>query len=478
MKSLLSLCLTAILLCAGARFAVAPAAAQTTDAPYQIAQADIGYFVDRHGRRVYFDRRTNRIIAVEEPQTLRNLLERVLPPLSADPGPDANTFPPAPPPPPQVGPSPDQPPTAANVPAPGGVERAPLDPLVPEAGTDTARTDDQAPLPDFTQPGPPAGDLADRPSAPDSAGPAAIEPPRMAVPTQDVATLPRPDRPAVADGPVIAKLQILLDRLGFSPGVIDGQMGSNVRKAVAAASEVTGVVYTAADEAAIDAELELSGGSAFAQYVITPEDVAGPFVAAIPADYAEKARLPAMSYTSPAEMLAERFHMAQSYLEALNPGVDFSRPGAVIRVAAVGRNIDTAVARIIADKANKQVRAYDASGRLVAAYPATIGSSDTPSPSGTVQVERVAFDPNYTYNPNINFVQGENRSILTIPPGPNGPVGSIWIALSKPTYGIHGTPDPDRIGKTSSHGCVRLTNWDAAELARLVTKGVTVEFLD
>jgi lipoprotein-anchoring transpeptidase ErfK/SrfK len=93
-------------------------------------------------------------------------------------------------------------------------------------------------------------------------------------------------------------------------------------------------------------------------------------------------------------------------------------------------------------------------------------------------VERVAFDPNYTYNPKINFVQGSNKSVLTIPPGPNGPVGSIWIALSKPTYGIHGTPEPDRIGKTNSHGCVRLTNWDAAELARLVSKGATVQFID
>ena len=102
------------------------------------------------------------------------------------------------------------------------------------------------------------------------------------------------------------------------------------------------------------------------------------------------------------------------------------------------------------------------------AYPATIGSSDTPSPTGTHEVARIAFNPEYTYNPNVNFKQGDNSQILTIPPGPNGPVGSIWIALSKPTYGIHGTPDPSKIGKTESHGCVRLTNWDAAELAKLV----------
>ena len=147
--------------------------------------------------------------------------------------------------------------------------------------------------------------------------------------------------------------------------------------------------------------------------------------------------------------------------EGAQSGGRFGRPGTVIKVANIGADVQTPVTRIIADKAKKQVRAYDAAGKLVAAYPATIGSSDTPSPTGTHEVARVAFNPEYTYNPNINFKQGDNDKILTIPPGPNGPVGSIWIALSKPTYGIHGTPDPSKIGKTESHGCVRLTNWDA-----------------
>ena len=140
--------------------------------------------------------------------------------------------------------------------------------------------------------------------------------------------------------------------------------------------------------------------------------------------------------------------------------------------------VSAKVARIIADKAKKQVRAYDAYDELVAVYPATIGSTDTPSPVGTHAVARIAFDPEYTYNPKINFTQGQNDKILTIPPGPNGPVGSIWIALDKPTYGIHGTPEPSTIGKTESHGCVRLTNWDAHELAKIVSPGVTVEFME
>ena len=198
----------------------------------------------------------------------------------------------------------------------------------------------------------------------------------------------------------------------------------------------------------------------------------------MPADYGEKAKLDRLSYTSVSEMLAEKFHMDEAYLKALNPEANFSRVGTIIRVANVGKPVTTKVARIIADKTKKQVRAFDADDRLVAVYPATIGSSDTPSPVGTHAISRVALDPQYTYNPKLNFKQGTNDKVLTIPPGPNGPVGSVWIALDKPTYGIHGTPDPSKIGKTESHGCVRLTNWDAQELAKLVSAGVPVEFAE
>lgn len=276
----------------------------------------------------------------------------------------------------------------------------------------------------------------------------------------------------------VAALQILLDRAGASPGVIDGKFGSNVDKALVAYRDITGANLKSTDTADIKAALAATGGDAFTEYTITPEDAAGPFVASVPADYSEKAQLDHLSYTSVLQMLAARFHMDEAYLKALNPDTNFNRPGTIIRVANTGRKAAAKVTRIIADKGRKQVRAYDESGKLVVAYPATIGSTDTPSPTGTHAVSRVALNPNYTYNPKLNFKQGNNDKILTIPPGPNGPVGTVWIALDKPTYGIHGTPDPSKIGKTESHGCVRLTNWDAEQLAKLVSPGVPVEFVD
>ena len=284
--------------------------------------------------------------------------------------------------------------------------------------------------------------------------------------------------PTFAARPEGAALQILLDRKGASPGVIDGRFGSNVDKALAAYREITGDNLQSTDAEGIRKRLMESGGEAFADYKITAEDAAGPYVASVPEDYGEKAKLERLSFTSVTEMLAERFHMDEAYLKALNPEANFNRPGTIIKVANFGQLVATPVNRIVADKGRKQVRAYDQAGKLVAAYPATIGSADTPSPTGNHAVSRVAFDPNYTYNPKVNFKQGDNDKVLTIPPGPNGPVGSIWIALDKPTYGIHGTPEPSTIGKTESHGCVRLTNWDASELAKLVKSGVMVEFIE
>ncbi|WP_082016311.1 L,D-transpeptidase family protein [Aureimonas altamirensis] len=366
---------------------------------------------------------------------------------------------------------------ARRAPPPGAVLEGPAERYDPYGNFGTGPSD--------SMPLPPAG-ASQRAGIPpvDNTYTGSVNPAQQAMPAPGQPMIETNPAPAVA-GPTgrnakaeVAALQVILDRAGVSPGVIDGRMGSNVNKAVAAYHEMTGRLLDATSPQALLEELYATGGPAVVSYEITNDDVSGPFVASIPSDYAEKATMPAMSYERVSEMLAERFHMDEAYLKEINPGADFTRPGTVLRVMDTGSNVKTPVARVVADKGREQVRAYDEYGRLVVAYPATIGSSATPSPTGTHTVARIALNPNYTYNPKINFQQGNNTGVLTIPPGPNGPVGSVWIALSKPTYGIHGTPEPSQIGKTNSHGCIRLTNWDAQELAKLVKPGVTVEFHD
>lgn len=334
-------------------------------------------------------------------------------------------------------------------------------------------------IPDFRDVRPPGVERQELPDAlpslPDENDMAAL-PPEETMP--DRQSLPAATQIGKKSSAEITALQVFLDREGFSPGVIDGKKGSNVTKAIEAWQQATGETLDPNNTEDILERLRLSGGLPITSYTITAADAAGPYVASIPEDYAHKAALPHLSFTATAEMLAEKFHMDEDYLRELNPGADFTVPGTIIKVIEPGQMKKGKVARIVADKYRKQVFAYDDAGTLIAAYPATIGSSDTPSPSGTVEVSRIAFDPGYTYNPKINFKQGQNDKVLTLQPGPNGPVGTVWIALSKPTYGIHGTPEPSKIGKTQSHGCVRLTNWDATELAKMVSVGTTVEFLD
>jgi lipoprotein-anchoring transpeptidase ErfK/SrfK len=279
--------------------------------------------------------------------------------------------------------------------------------------------------------------------------------------------------------PALVRVEVLLDRAGFSPGAIDGRDGSNMRHALAEFARAKGLSDGALDQGVWDALTSQDPASVMQSYQITQADEAGPFIGDPPKDYSELAKLPALAYSSPLQELAERFHADQALLKALNPGIDFSQAGATI-VAPAPRSAPRhlTAARIEVDKTENEVRAYDASGKVIASYPASVGSTERPAPSGAFAVTAVALHPAYFYDPKrLTFTPAGAKGKLRIAPGPNNPVGSTWIALTIPTYGIHGAPDPTLIGKRQSHGCVRLTNWDAIELGRSVRKGVPVEFV-
>ena len=308
----------------------------------------------------------------------------------------------------------------------------------------------------------------------------------------------QPGKPAL--DPKIMQVQVILDHLGFSPGVIDGRGGAGLKRAIAGFQKANGVVATGDVDPRTAAMLQkFAATQPTRDITLTPADLAGDFVGPLPHKEDEQAKLPSLGYANALEMLSERYHTTTPVLIELNSPDTKLAPGTVIKVPNVvtagraypaalpeaykqtlaGLNVDSTQPQadhLVVDKSDKTLSVYDAQDKLLAQFPVTTGSSHDPLPIGTWKILGLDYNPKFHFNPKLFWDAKPGETAAMLPPGPNGPVGVVWMDLSKPHYGIHGTPVPENIGRTASHGCVRMANWDAARVSLMVKAGTPAIF--
>jgi lipoprotein-anchoring transpeptidase ErfK/SrfK len=279
--------------------------------------------------------------------------------------------------------------------------------------------------------------------------------------------------------------QVLLDTQGFSPGQIDGKPGDNFSHALAALQSTRQLAATGQADCATWQALGGDTAGVTTSYTITADDVKGPFVNNIPQSLPDQASLPALGYTSALEKLGEKFHASPALLQRLNPGVRFAADSAIKVPAVQPFDVDApkpapdpeaANLTVQVTRGESAIRVTSADGTLIFFAPVTTGSEHDPLPQGDWKVTAVNWHPTFHYNPSLFWDAKATDTRAAIKPGPNNPVGIVWIDVNIAHYGMHGTPMPENVGHTESHGCVRLTNWDAARLAALVKPGTPVRF--